>query len=183
MVLSTDFGGNGMDKLIRQSLRRFLRHVQETNWSGRENEAVNLYALGFLLGGELAGVKLDPTQIGIEVAVAVALKKGKKAQVRKDLVIWPEAGMNRWHPGNSPQNKPLAILEWKVQRSDTAKPRGTKYDLDWLKDYSTTADARPDFIGYSIFLDLRSSPAIIAAKRVSMGESAPFPIENSNDKD
>ena len=172
-------GRNCMDKLIAQSLRRFRRYVHDTHWSGRENEAVNLYALGFLLGGDLDGVKLEPTQIGIEVAVAVALKKGKKAQVRKDLVIWPEAGMNRWHPGNSPRNKPLAILEWKVQRPNAAKPRGTEYDLDWLKRYSTK---RPDFIGYCVFLDLRSVPATISVKRVAMRKSKPFPIEKLNDK-
>jgi hypothetical protein len=181
MSSTTDFGGNGMDKLIAQSLRGFRRHVQETHWSGRENEAVNIYALGFLLGGDLAGVKLDPTQIGIEVAVADAPKKGKNAQVRKDLVIWSEAGMNRWHPGNLPRNKPLAILEWKVQRPNAAKPRDTEHDLDWLKSYSAKL-ARPDFIGYCVFLDLRSSPAMISVTRVAMGKGEPFSIENLNDK-
>ena len=170
-----------MDDLIRNSLSRFLRHVQETHWSGRENEAVNLYALGFLLGGYLFGVKIHPTKIGIEVAVADDPKKGKNSQVRKDLVIWPKSGMNRWHPGNLPRNKPLTILEWKVQRANAANPRGTKHDLDWMKIYSRKS-ARPGFIGYCVFLDLRSAQATVSVTRVAKGKSEPFLIENLNVK-
>lgn len=162
-----------MDQLIAQSLSRFLRHVRETKWSGRENEAVNLFALGFLLKGTLAGAKLQPTQIGIEVAVANAPKKGKNAQVRKDLVIWPEPGMNRWHPGGLPQNRPLAIMEWKVRRPGAAKPRGIIHDLAWLKSYSAKS-ACPDFVGYCVLLNLLSLPAEISVTRVAEGKDAPF---------
>ena len=150
--------------------------MHENQWSGRENEAVNLFALGFLLKGTLNGPRLDPTQIGIEVAVANAPKKGKNAQVRKDLVIWPKAGLNRWYPGGSPRDKPQAILEWKVRRLDAAKPRGAKRDLAWLKSYSTNI-ARPDFVGYCVYLDLTSHPACIAAIRVAKGQEKPFSTE------
>jgi hypothetical protein len=164
-----------MDQLVTQSLRRFLEHVRKTRWTGRENEAVSLYVFGFLVGSTLAGVALDPTQIGIEVAVARAPKKGKNAQVRKDLVIWPTAGMNRWHPGGSPRNKPLAILEWKVRRHRAAQPRGAGHDLKWLKAYSSKT-ARPDFVGYCVWLDLASSPAAVSVIRVAKGKSEPFSI-------
>jgi hypothetical protein len=164
-----------MDQLIVKSLRAFIRCVQETNWHGRENEAVNLFALGFLLKGVLAGAKLHPTQIGIEVAVADAAKKGKNAQVRKDLVIWPEEGMNRWYPGGSPQNKPMVIMEWKVQRPGVRKPRGAEHDLAWLKSYSVKS-ARPGFIGYCVYLDLATQPAGVMVTRVAKGKVEPFPI-------
>lgn len=164
-----------MDQLIVLSLHRFLRHVRKTHWSGRENEAVNLYALGFLLKCTLAGVKLHPTQIGIEVAVADAPKKGKNAQVRKDLVIWPEEGMNRWYPGGSPQNKPLAIMEWKVRRPGVRKPQGAEHDLAWLKTYSAKF-AHPDFVGYCVYLDLMRSPAEVSVTRVAKGKKEPLSI-------
>ncbi len=165
-----------IDHLVRRSLGAFLTHVCDTRWLGRENEAVSLYALGFLLeSSDSTSDTLTPTQIGIEVAAADAPSKGPRSQVRKDLVIWPEPRMNRWHPGRSARNRPLAILEWKVRRPGVGKPQGASHDLEWLRRYSSSR-ARPGFVGYSVFLDLAVTPATISVIRVAHGKIKRFMI-------
>ena len=37
-----------IDKIITSSLRSFLDYVNRNSWVGRENEAISLFAFGFL---------------------------------------------------------------------------------------------------------------------------------------
>ena len=68
-------------------LDNFLRH---SDWFGRENEIINLFAHKFLAMRLGQTPLMSLTQIGIEVAVKQIhdRNKGKKF-VRKDLVLWP----------------------------------------------------------------------------------------------
>ena len=60
-----------LDHAVQRSLLAFLVYIREKAWTGRENEAVSLYALGFLQCERRPGTLLrDPTQIGIEVGAA-----------------------------------------------------------------------------------------------------------------
>jgi hypothetical protein len=111
------------DSIVEQSLRLFYQDIC-SEWCGRENEMVNLYALSHLAKQVRPNTILsDVGQIGIEVAVRqlpkeALLKWNPKAEspkkdVRKDLVIWPSARMSLWN-ANIPCNEPLAIMEGKV---------------------------------------------------------------------
>ena len=150
-----------IDGIIIHSLRSFLAYINEKEWFGRENEAVNLYAFGFLQREcSDEGPLIDPTQIGIEVGAADT-PKSTRSQVRKDIVIWPEPGVNRWYPA-SPRTEPLAIMEWKVQRPNI-RPSKTQSDIAWLTRHCGSSAT----IGYSVLLDLRSPPARLTAVRVT----------------
>lgn len=156
-----------IEDIIERSLEQFLSYVRENDWFGRENEAVSLYAFGFLLREcKSAGPLIDPTQIGIEVGAAPAPTKGPNACVRKDLVIWPQPEMNYWFPRSKSLNKPLAVIEWKVRRPNTQTPRGKQHDLDWLEAH-TSADF--GCIGYSVELNLDSKPSSLGVIRFFQG--------------
>ncbi len=150
-----------IDRIIIRSLRSFLAYINQKEWFGRENEAVNLYAFGFLQREcSNEGPLIDPTQIGIEVGAADT-PKSVRSQVRKDIVIWPEPGVNRWYPA-SPRTEPLAIMEWKVQRPNV-RPSKTQGDIAWLLRHCSSSTT----IGYSVLLDLRNLPARLTAVRVT----------------
>lgn len=150
-----------IDQIIIRSLRSFLAYINDKGWFGRENEAVNLYAFGFLQREcSDEGPLIDPTQIGIEVGAADT-PKSPQSQVRKDLVIWPEPGANRWHPV-SPRIEPLVIMEWKVQRPNI-RPSKTQGDIAWLVRHCESSAT----IGYSVLLDLRSAPVRLSVVRVT----------------
>jgi hypothetical protein len=155
--------------IIERSLARFLSYVRKHQWYGRENEAVNLYAFGFLQKEcTPSGPLKDPTQIGIEVGAGAAPAKGENARVRKDLVVWPQPVMNCWFPQAEATNKPLAVLEWKVRRPNAQAPRGVRHDFDWLTKHSA-GDAQ--CLGYSVELNLATKPPSLAVMRFCNGES------------
>jgi hypothetical protein len=111
-----------LDAVIEQSLRSFYQDISAADWCGRENEFVNLYALGHLAKQVCPDTILrNLTQIGIEVTVRQLPRlhhELKWMTVRKDLVIWPDPRMTLWKaekPCNRiPANEPLAVMEWKV---------------------------------------------------------------------
>lgn len=81
---------------MQRSLSDFLGYIRQNDWSGRENEAVSFYALGFLQREcEPDTLLNDPMQIGIEVGATDSTNKSPNSQTRKDLVIWPQPGGNR----------------------------------------------------------------------------------------
>jgi hypothetical protein len=84
----------------------------------------------------------DPTQIGIEVRVPKPKRLGRKAEVCKDLVIWPRPGMTCWTSAGKAENYPLAVLEWKL-----GEPRVSEYDVEWLRAFSLDSG---DAAGYAI---------------------------------
>lgn len=116
--------------MIELALKDFDIYLKESNWYGRENEVVNLFAHKFLnkyIGKEPL-IYLD--QIGIEVAVKqIPSEEGKKL-VRKDLVIWEAGNTSVWDAKGEIVNIPLAIIEWKV--NDISK---CDYDINWLRKY------------------------------------------------
>jgi hypothetical protein len=66
---------------------------------GRENEVVNLYTFACLLARACRpGGPLDPTQLGIEVAVPQLRGRSNRHQpdVRKDSVIWRPPRATKW---------------------------------------------------------------------------------------
>lgn len=147
---------NELDQIIERSLTLFLAYVQQTGWFGRENEAVSLYAFGFLQH-ELP----DPRQIGIEVGAADT-PKGYNSQVRKDLIIWPRPAMNRWYP-KEPRSEPLAIVEWKVRRPGMRAGVGTSRDVAWL---ATHCARHRETLGYAVLLDLTGVKASLRCTRI-----------------
>jgi hypothetical protein len=150
-----------LDKIISRSLRSFLNYINRNSWVGRENEAISLFAFGFLQRECSAdGLLRDPTQIGIEVGAADT-SKSPKSQVRKDLVLWPEPGANRWHP-RTPRSEPLAIMEWKVKRPDARHRPTSRADIDWLGRHCRS---HCDTVGYAVLLDLTSHPSQLVAVR------------------
>ena len=151
-----------LDEIISGSLRAFLDYINEHRWYGRENEAVSLYAFGFLQKQCSKENPLhDPMQIGIEVGAADT-PKSPNSQVRKDLVIWKVPGANRWHPTYQ-ESEPLAIIEWKVWRPDMDRRPSTKADKKWLSEH---CGEHTGTVGYSIFLDLTDHPAKLKLIRV-----------------
>ena len=84
---------------------------------------------------------IDPSQIGIEVAVKQISKAGGKKLVRKDLVLWNHPLETVWGTGAT-LNSPAAILEWK-----TEKIAKCTADIDWLQAYT---EIYPNVLGYSI---------------------------------
>ena len=169
MVQGHDLGvsesNKSLDEIIGRSLRSFLDYINETGWTGRENEAVSLFAFGFLQKEcSQNGPLYDPTQIGIEVGAADTAKS-EKSQVRKDLVIWPKPGANRWYPAQ-PRSEPLAILEWKVRRPGIKRQPTSNVDINWLLDH---CERQTQTVGYAVLLDLAKLPADLKVVRVDAG--------------
>lgn len=164
-----------LDAIIMRSLQQFVAALNDSQWTGqREREAINLYVMGHLLH-EIRpnSVLFDATQIAIEVPVQQiapdvqrTLSGGNskpKAQVAKDLVIWPRPRMTVWDSDGQLRHSPLAILEWKW-----GKIEPSEYDLRWLESYSSQ---RQHFSGYVVsLLKGAESKFALAATRVQLGE-------------
>ncbi|HEV2118174.1 MAG TPA: hypothetical protein VGR48_19205 [Terriglobales bacterium] len=171
-----------LDSIVEQSLRSFYQDIC-TDWWGRENEMVNLYACRL--------AKLVPQgQIGIEVAVrqlplddllkidrkvpgcCERKRIGAKDVVRKDLVIWPSARMTVWKD-NLPMNEPLAIMEWKANHSHNRDRhnknwRCHRWDVEWLRRTSLRRDME-SFIGYAVMVEDTQNPKAVTCTRVQVG--------------
>ena len=113
---------------IGKTLREFSAFICDSDWRGKENDCVNLFAHRFL------AKRVRPIdRIGIEVAVPQLGGKGRKQAVRKDLVIWKRSGDTTWGADWRAKACPQAILEWKVKRGPAAKPTISARDRAWLK--------------------------------------------------
>jgi len=150
-----------LDTIIRQCLVSFEKDLANGDWVGRENEAVNLFAFGYLLKCvKNNSILYDFSQVGIEVSVQqVEKENGGKSNVRKDLVIWSKAKMTRWNKEKKPVNQPLVIMEWKLKGfsksidARIAKNKELEKDSNWLKKFSKN---EPNFVGYSVLVDIKS---------------------------
>ena len=156
------FAIDALDMLIRDSLLDLANFVARTSWHGREREAVSLFAFGFLLPRcQPAGPLREPTQIGLDVAVAQIPGPGRKTHVCKDLVIWPEPAGTCWDTSGNPTKIPLAILEWKA-RTDLM----CDYDETWLRDYTANA---LELCGYAVSINPGGPKTTLSVSRVNAG--------------
>ena len=113
---------------IYAALKEMELHLHKSEWRGKENDCVNLFAHRFL------AKRVRPIdRIGIEVAVPQLSGKGRKQAVRKDLVIWKRSGDTTWCADWRAKAVPMAILEWKAMRGPAAKPTISARDRAWLK--------------------------------------------------
>ena len=129
------------ESIIDESLVELDSFLQEGNWFGRENEIINLFAHRFLIKRIKVGPLIDPSQIGVEVAVKQVPQVGKKKLVRKDLVLWGEPLQTVWGSGRI-LNDPAVILEWKINEI-----KKCAVDIEWLLAYTKL---HPQVLGYSI---------------------------------
>jgi len=152
-----------LDRVVRESVSRFVEDIFQNGWLGREREAISLYSFGYLQNYCKPGIFLrDPTQIGIEVAVPQLIQENRKKQVCKDLVIWSEPGMTCWDQNWQPVHHPVAILEWKVNSAKVSEK-----DVDWLREFSINLE---NFIGYALCLDLDNRNFRLKCARIQTGK-------------
>jgi len=138
-----------MDKIIEQALNSFDNFLKNSNWYGRENEVVNIFAHKFLIEFVGKDPLLSLDQIGIEVAVKQLYSEKGKELVRKDLVIWSHGDTSVWNDEGKIANNPLAIIEWKV--NDIKK---CNYDIKWLSEYTARY---PEVVCYSVCAFLKEN--------------------------
>lgn len=149
---------NSWSSVLDAALAELGKFLRESEWYGRENELVNLFAHSFLAMNSAAG--LYANQLGIEVSVRQLPRDGGKALVRKDLVIWNDPNQTAWRNGSA-QNTPLAIVEFKVNDERKCAP-----DIDWLCSFTRLY---PEALGYSVCGYIRQSRGI-TFKRIENGE-------------
>jgi len=160
-----------LDDIILSALRDLTDFLGAHRWRGRENELVSLFAFGFLL--RHACPPLEPTQIGIEVAVpqVPGWSPRHKADVRKDLVLWRYPEMTNWNETPGTPDPILAVLEWKslnnigIQERPAQKRGEHQSDVDWLL-RSTRAKSRMS--GYAVMVDT-SAPITVTCRIVRGG--------------
>ena len=146
------------ESIIEGSLKGLSCFLKESDWYGRENEIINLYAHRFVLENIKKGPLIDPTQIGIEVAVKQLQRCGGKKLVRKDLVLWNHPLETVWGSSTA-RNFPAAILEWKTEKIPECK-----VNIDWLKAYTRIY---PQVLGYSVCAFIRARRGIWYRKIVN----------------
>lgn len=161
-----------LDRVVRESLEGLVSYVFGGLWTGRrEREVVSLYAIGYLIPSCRPGSFLsDPTQIGIEVAVPqierethsrMSGRAGAKAQVCKDVVIWPTPRLTCWDATGRPTVYPSAVMEWKFGES-----RISSWDTGWLQEYSSGVQ---EFVGYAACLDRQARSFRFSCSRFYRG--------------
>lgn len=128
--------------VIEPALREMDAFLRSSDWRGRENEAVNLFAHRFLAARvSPSGPLRSLRQVGIEVAVPQVVGDGKR-YVRKDLVIWPQEDMTAWVG----EGIPAVVIEWK-----RGGPEQCAGDVAWL---GVFCDRYPGVIGYAAWVGL-----------------------------
>jgi len=152
-----------MEHLLARALLDFDLWLQSSDWKARENECVNQFAHAHLAKQITPGrVLFDFAQIGIEVAVPQLPALGRKAAVRKDLVVWSKPGMTAFDGDFRPVQAPIAIIEW--------KPRSNKLcavNLDWLSQFTR---AYPGCFGAVVTVDFKKSGSRLHTAAVRGGE-------------
>jgi hypothetical protein len=164
-----------LDQLILGAIDDLSRYLATHEWRGRENELINLFVFGHLLPAACPpNGSVDPTQIGIEVAVPQLADWGEnpKTNVRKDLVIRRSPRATSWTRHEGALSPVLAILEWKslnnvgVPESAPQKRREHQSDIGWLTRMTAQAAG---VSGYAVFADLTSNPPVISCTVVRSG--------------
>ena len=156
-----------IDDAIRAAASEFVEAVFADGWRGREREAVSLFAIGYLIRQcRPSSILHSPTQVAIEAAVPGVSQLNPKGRVNKDLVIWSQPAQTCWDEAWTVTHEPLAVMEWKVYRPTTPRPALSKYDVNWLVQFSR---GKPSFVGYAVWLDLAARGSRFTAARVQDG--------------
>lgn len=160
---------SAVDAAVRSSLLDFICHVFDTNWMGREHEAISLYVLGYLRHCFTPdrAVLREPTQICIQGTVPGVPDFNPKGRVNKDLLIWPPDHRTCWDREGRVANAPLCVMEWKVFRLPSSRPHISEYDVEWLEGF---AMGREDFVGYAVSVDLADREFRLSVTRVEDGD-------------
>lgn len=163
---------NAIDEPVGSALRAFASATVAGSLScRREREAVSMFAFGSLLDQvDPTGSLMNSSQTAIEVPVpqvAVGNERfeGKKRQVCKDLVIWPEPRMTCWDDDGDPTVAPTAILEWKFGVN-----RVSEYDVDWLEAFTTEYS---DCTGYAVAANPPGGGFALSCTRITADRKRP----------
>ncbi|HVU26129.1 MAG TPA: hypothetical protein VHG71_00065 [Verrucomicrobiae bacterium] len=156
-----------LDCLIGRTLAKFENWLISSDWRGRENECVNLFAHGFLFKEIGIGKFIeDFTQVGIEVSVPQPKGIGTKAAARKDLVIWNEPRETTFNADWSPVRFPISIIEWKARRKPKSSALLDSHDIRWLNQMSLQ---NQNFLGYAVAVDFTNLTRRVFAARLFQG--------------
>lgn len=150
-----------MEEIIEMAINELGTYLKESNWYGRENEVVNLFAHKFLAKHVGSSKFTSLSQIGIEVAVQQLPSSNGKKLVRKDLVIWEKENQTVWNTNREPVNNPLAVIEWKVNSISHCEG-----DIKWLKKFTKK---HPKVTGYSVCAFVKKKRGI-SYKKIKNGE-------------
>jgi hypothetical protein len=154
----------GLEKQIKMCLQSMAKYVSKSEWQGREREVVSLFAFGFLAPScRPTRVLHHPGQIGLDVAVQQIDGDRRKKLVCKDIVLWDKRYKTCWDIKGEITNNPIAIIEWKA-RTDVI----SKYDEEWLKQYSRDRD---DFIGFAVSFNPNGLHTKVVARTIFKGKS------------
>lgn len=156
IVEATESTVSSWPGLVERAFDSLGLYLLNSDWYGRENELVNLFAHSFLLEQPSS---LMPSQLGIEVAVKQIQTEGAKALVRKDLVIWKQPNQTVWKDG-APTNDPAVVVEFKINDIKKCAP-----DVEWLRLFTA---AHPGVIGYSVCGFIAKSRGV-SYKRIEKG--------------
>lgn len=139
-----------IDRFIEDALVEFNDWFIESDWIGKERDAVNLFTMGFLAKNVQPGAAIhDLRQIRIESPIVQLPDHRERQTGGKDLTIWRDPLQTTWSPEYKAINAPWVIMEWKFQRGGQ-KPDGfDEYDTMWVSEFTKLND---DSIGYLVQL-------------------------------
>ena len=155
-----------IDRFVNEALESFSDFLKTTEWRGKEQECVNLFAHRFLFEKiEPSAAIKDATQICIEGA----LKQPQgytRPVATKDLVIWSHPLQTTWSADWEPVNSPKAVMEWKVYRDRFPRRIFSRHDEEWVSAY--TEEQRGSF-GWVVSVDMTTCEPAVHWKQAREG--------------
>jgi hypothetical protein len=103
----------------------------------------------------------DPRRICIESAVPQIQGDRRKAQVRKDLVIWAKPRQTCFDVMGRPTCFPDLVVEWKGRTSELHDG-----DVDWLQSFTATS---PCHNGLAVSVENTAAETAVCFRRVHRG--------------
>lgn len=126
-----------IDRFIEDALVDFTDWFKDAEWVGKEHDAVNMFAMGFLAKGVQLGAAIyDLRQIRIESPIPQLPEHRNKPTARKDLVIWHDPLATAWDAEYNSVNVPWVIVEWKFKRKGKKPNSFDDYDTKWLTGFT-----------------------------------------------
>lgn len=122
----------------------------------RENEFISDFVFSTLIH-----YLDDPRRLCIEGAVPQLRGDRRKAQIRKDLVVWGSPGQTCFDATGSPTCFPDVVVEWKGRTTDLHAG-----DTSWLQAFTSASACRH---GLVVSVDQGPGWAAISYRRVQRG--------------